>query len=346
MNTPKVAIIVCTYNMAKYLPESLDSIFALRYPNFEVVVVDDGSTDGTEELVKRGYSQRVIYLHQENRGLPAARNAGIAAISDAGYYSIMDADDKVHPLKIWDEVALLERFADVAICFSNSLIFGKDPRENRPLKNGLNLIGLDKLWGRVENPIEKIAKYEAYTAHSTIRATAMHAVGGYDENQKFAEDLDLAIRLTRVGKIGFINKLRYLHRKQGQGMTVYMKDNIVYQMQIFESIRQNSGAYSDEEMKLLRQKEKSLLLNALKDIASARADSKLYDFVVGRFSRDATWEERTQIRLMKFVMLTRTGKAIAKWKDWRRRRLWATAKMPSPEEVLADMSPCFDSVVP
>jgi glycosyltransferase involved in cell wall biosynthesis len=331
--------------MAKYLPESLGSIFRLRYPNFEVVVVNDGSTDGTEELVKREYSQRVIYLHQENRGLPAARNAGIAAISDADYYSIMDADDKVHPLKLWDEVALLERFPDVAICFSNSLIFGKDPRENRLLKNGLNLIGPDKLWGRVENPIEKIAKYEAYTAHSTIRATAIHAIGGYDETIKFAEDVDLVVRLTRVGGIGYINKLRYFHRREGQGMTSYRKDTAIFHTRIFEKVRENPELYSAEEQMLLRRLEKRFLWDAFKDIAAGRGDPALVNLVQREFLKDATWREAVKAGLIRCVMLFRMGKVISDWKAQRRRKVLLATKTISIEEVLNDMTLCFPTIV-
>ena len=69
MNIPKVSVIVCTYNMKKYLGEALDSVLALQYPNFEVVLVDDGSSDGTEAFVQKHYADRLRYVRQKNSGL-------------------------------------------------------------------------------------------------------------------------------------------------------------------------------------------------------------------------------------------------------------------------------------
>lgn len=352
MSVPKVAVIVCTYNMAHYLRESLDSVLKLRYPNLEIIVVDDGSTDGTEELVKENYSGKVIYIRQENRGLFAARNAGITAAGDADYYSIVDADDRVHPLRVWDEVAFLERFANTAICFSNIVTFEKEQEDsevvwdahNRVLWDGNDLIGSDRLWGEIEYPIEKISKYNAFTSLSTLRATAMRAVGNYDDTLKCSGDLDLAIRLTRLGGAGFINKPRYFHRNEGQGMTSYMRDRIVTNMRIFEKVWENASDYSGEELRLLKQKERGFLLGAIKGIAKGRVDPKLRDLVRQEFLKNGTWREKMEMDLIMFTGHLGIVKAISNFRAGYRRKFYD--KSINLEEVLKDMIPCFDCIVP
>mgnify|MGYP001064110202 CR=1 FL=1 len=75
---PKVSVIIPTYNHACYLPEAIESVLDQTYRDFEVIVVDDGSSDNTQEVVTR-FGVQVIYIHQENRGLPASHNTGIRA---------------------------------------------------------------------------------------------------------------------------------------------------------------------------------------------------------------------------------------------------------------------------
>ncbi len=346
MNIPKVAVIVCTYNMVRYLPESLDSVLELRYPNLEIVVVDDGSTDGTQDLIKEKYPHKVTCIRQENRGLFAARNTGIKAVPDADYYSIVDADDRIHPLKVWDEVAFLERHPEVAVCFSNIATFQKSMNEAHLVWDVHDLLGKDQLYGRIENPIEKIAKYLAFTSVSTLRATALHAVGNYDYTLKCSGDFDLAIRLTRVGGIGFINKARYLWRRESQGMTTYIQDRIVVNTRIFEKVWENSSDYSDEELKLLKQQERTFTWQALKGIAADRVDRQLTNFVQRKLLQDATWRDIVKLFLIRCVMHLGIGKATSAWKARRRIKQREPSRSPSIEKILDDMSVCFDSINP
>lgn len=92
---PGVSVIIPCYNGARFLPQAIDSVLAQSHPRVEVIVVDDGSTDETAEVV-RGYSGRVRYLYQDNAGLSAARNAGIRAATH-DFVSFLDADDCFHP---------------------------------------------------------------------------------------------------------------------------------------------------------------------------------------------------------------------------------------------------------
>ena len=75
-DNPSVSVVIATYNRADFLPETIDSVLHQRFQDFELIVVDDGSTDSTREVMER-YAPRVRYIYQENRGPSAARNLGV-----------------------------------------------------------------------------------------------------------------------------------------------------------------------------------------------------------------------------------------------------------------------------
>lgn len=103
---PLISCIVPVYNGEKYLDETLDSIFAQTYRPLEVIVIDDGSTDGTGNLVK-ARTEEVIYVLQDNAGPAAARNVGIATAS-ADYLAFIDADDLWLPDKLTRQMELFD----------------------------------------------------------------------------------------------------------------------------------------------------------------------------------------------------------------------------------------------
>lgn len=347
MDAPKVAVIICTYNMAKYLPEAINSALSLRYPNFEVIVVDDGSEDETRELIKERYSEyseKLTYIYQENKGLFSARNTGIAHAGDAKYYSIIDADDMVHPLKVWDEVAFLEMNPDVPICFSNISVFHENEGDTQIVWRAKDLIGSDKEYGIIHEPIAKIAHFKAFTSVSTIRASAFHAIGGYDSSLKCSGDLDIGIRITRIGKTGFINKPRYLHRRIGEGMTSYMRDRIAVYMRIFDKVRASSSDYTSEELSYLSKMEKAFLMQALWGIALGNVDKLLKKDIEKRLIQNAAVRDYIKIMAIRIITWCHLAKSISNYRnpgDCQKRAVGFTG---SVKDIMDDMSPCFNNI--
>src|SRR5215213_3125487 len=92
--SPLVSVVIPCYNQAHFLGEAIESVLAQSYPNFEIVVVDDGSTDDTSEVA--GSYPKVRLVRQENQGLSGARNAGLAR-SEGEYVVFLDADDRLRP---------------------------------------------------------------------------------------------------------------------------------------------------------------------------------------------------------------------------------------------------------
>ena len=109
----KVSIIITTYNRSALLRLAVESVLAQTYPAIEIIVVDDGSTDDTETIIKQ-YAQRVIYIKQTNQGVSAARNAGFRA-SSGEYINFLDDDDLFVPIKIERQVQMFETHPDIGL---------------------------------------------------------------------------------------------------------------------------------------------------------------------------------------------------------------------------------------
>jgi glycosyltransferase involved in cell wall biosynthesis len=118
---PPVSCIIAVYNGEAYLHEAIDSVLAQTYPNVEIIVVDDGSTDGTGEVMAR-YGDRIRTLHQDNRGVSVARNRGVALATGA-LLSFLDADDQLDACKVARQVAAFAADPQLDYCDCHSAYF-------------------------------------------------------------------------------------------------------------------------------------------------------------------------------------------------------------------------------
>ena len=114
---PRVSVIIPTYNRATLVCKAIDSVLEQTFGDHEILVIDDGSTDGTESAVA-GYGQRVRYFWQDNRGMSAARNRGID-LARGEYLALLDSDDLWMPFKLELMVSVLDRFPEAGFAFSN-----------------------------------------------------------------------------------------------------------------------------------------------------------------------------------------------------------------------------------
>ena len=95
---PKVSVIIPTYQRSHLVGQAIESVLAQTYCDYEIIVVNDGSTDNTGEILAQ-YGDRIVAIHQENRGLPAARHAGIR-VAQGQYIAFLDDDDLWEPQKL------------------------------------------------------------------------------------------------------------------------------------------------------------------------------------------------------------------------------------------------------
>src|SRR5262245_27326295 len=103
---PRVSVIIPTFNRADLIGETVESVLSQTFDDFEIIIVDDGSTDSTKEVIRR-FDGPINYLYQENRGLSCARNRGFDA-SSGDYVCFLDSDDVWNPRMLERQVSLLD----------------------------------------------------------------------------------------------------------------------------------------------------------------------------------------------------------------------------------------------
>src|SRR4030043_1054439 len=125
---PKVSVIITTYNLAHYICETIDSVLAQTYTDYEILVIDDGSTDNTQEVLSK-YNGKIRYFYKENEGECATLNKGIE-LSRGKYIAFIDADDLWFPDKLRLQVNFLEQNPDYGAVYSDTYLF--DNKGNLP----------------------------------------------------------------------------------------------------------------------------------------------------------------------------------------------------------------------
>lgn len=191
-----ISIIVPTYNTFKYLPFSIASALASEYDNYEIIVVDDGSTDNTQELVASYLNEkRIKYIYQDNKGLASARNTGIQN-AKGEFLVFLDADDLLQPKKLDVQSHFLYQHPEIDIVYSNSQWFIEDnPNDTHPVTFPIY----------EGNVIDKLVYGNFIHVNSVMaRKAKVLEVGCFDEKLKELEDWDLWLRMTLAGsKFGF-----------------------------------------------------------------------------------------------------------------------------------------------
>jgi len=209
---PLVSIIIPSYNASAYVIEAIDSALAQTYKDVEVIVVDDGSTDNTKQLLAPYVrNSKIRYIYQANKGLSGARNTGIKA-ARGEYIALLDADDLFLPGKIEKQVAHLEACpsCDVSYC---DLYHFNDGEPDILLKlNYSYYSGKDVL----PNLLRK-----SFIAPVTVvfRKSVFDRFGLFDEAMRqFAEDLEFWLRLVHGGaQICFLPEILAKLRLRGEG---------------------------------------------------------------------------------------------------------------------------------
>lgn len=201
---PLVTAIIATYNRAHVVCESIESILHQSYPNIELIVIDDGSTDQTQEILS-AYGDRIRVVYQKNSGPAAAWNKGIKE-SKGEIIAFLGSDDIWLPTFVERHVSVLRQAGrDVPCSLANSLLsfangFGTTSFQNTNLRPAFG----EGIW---LNPAEVfLTRFVLFGQSVAIRRSALDEVGWFDESLWYLEDLDLAVKLG-VGKSwGFIRE--------------------------------------------------------------------------------------------------------------------------------------------
>ena len=188
---PLVSAIIPAYNDGKYLINSVESVLAQKYEPLECIVVDDGSTDDTAELVKRW--ENIVHfqcLRIENRGLSFARNVGIRACR-GDLVAFLDADDWWHPEKTSVQVEFMLLNPGIGFCWCDVILVNESYKERRIVKGGMpENIDLAK-----HVLINGLSRAQAPSTWM-VRYSLLRDCGGFDESIRHGEDRELFFRLA------------------------------------------------------------------------------------------------------------------------------------------------------
>ena len=220
-SVPKVSVVIPAYNYAAFLPKAIDSVLSQQFTDYEIIVVDDGSTDSTAQVVAQ-YGARVRYIHQKNAGLPAARNTGIKA-ARGEFVGFLDADDQWLPTFLKQAVETFARLSpDFAIVAFRPIYVDQ---------NG-NQLGLKRIVAERDEEItcaDIIFKTRFPPSAVVARRAALDACGGFNPVLRSSEDRDMWIRMATRYRVFLHHERLMLFRRHSGSMSKHadrMKENI------------------------------------------------------------------------------------------------------------------------
>ena len=204
-----VSVIIPTYNYGRFIGEAIESVLAQSLLPAEVVVVDDGSADETESVVSLFTARGVRYIRQENAGVCAARNRGVAE-STGELIAFLDADDTYEPTKLERQVAKFMEDPAVGLVHCGMREFDSETGETKRLH----------LDGGEEGVAENLLLWDGPVVvgpGGTIMVSrkAFEDVGGFDPQMKVGEDWDFCYRVARKYKVGFVAEPLVNYRNHG-----------------------------------------------------------------------------------------------------------------------------------
>lgn len=233
----KISVVIPCYNQGEYLDEAVCSVLDQTYQNFEIIIVNDGSTDDRTRQILEGYQKpKTRIIHTDNQGLATARNIGIDEASGE-YIFPLDADDKIEPELFEKSMAAFERDADIGIVYCEARYFG----------------ALDGQWILPEYSKEEILKNNVIFASAVFRKVHWQAVGGYNINMVYGfEDWDFWLALTELGlKVYKIPEVLFHYRIKAQSMVKGIDDEKQFFMRLHTAINHRQLYKNAAELHLL-----------------------------------------------------------------------------------------------
>lgn len=271
---PRVSVVIPSYNCAAYLPEAVQSVLGQTFRDFEILVVDDGSTDETPELAA-AFGRAVRYIRQANRGLSAARNTGIDR-STGQYISVLDADDLVEPDYLELMLAALDAAPDAAAVYCGYRTV--DPA-NRPLfqvkrppalpPERLHAALLD---GNFIAPPCILVRRDAYAQ-----------AGPFDERLTACEDWDMWLRIAALAPVLPLDRLLVRYRVRPGSMSGDPERMLRNRLRVLDKHARPAGADGPSQS---RTAYGHAYLAAAVDLLQARQAERALDCLL----QAATWQ--------------------------------------------------------
>lgn len=278
---PTVSVVIPTYNNERYIVEALESVLSQTYDDYEVVVVDDGSTDATRRLLEP-YLDRIRYHHQENRGLAVARNVGLD-LAEGKYVTYLDGDDVMLSGNLEIKAAVMESRPDLGGVFSDFCVFSDagilHERGEKPTFQFFRKTGKDipEIFTSAEKmALDGIGSATLYSGRmfdwlfqgnvilpSTMvfrKDTALR-VGKFLPHLRTQQDYEYWLRFSKLAPLGYIDDVYVKYRRHAKQLTD----------------RSNIARVIETSMRIIESYEEEFRANGKEDVFRNRKTEKLLD---------------------------------------------------------------------
>jgi len=216
MKNPKVSIIIPAYNHEKYVGEAIQSVLTQTFEDFELIIINDGSTDNTEAEILKFKDDRIQYYFQPNRGLSATLNRGVG-LARGEFFNFLPSDDMFLPEKLAVQLKAFEESADIGVVFSYHLVVdgeGKEVKDD-PIVDWFTV----PFKTREEIFPALFERNFLSVPTALIKMECFKKVGLFDESLKIAQDYDLWMRILRYYDLRLIKRILLKLRWHGANLT-------------------------------------------------------------------------------------------------------------------------------
>lgn len=246
-----ISIIIPTFNSKQYISQAIQSILNQSYKNYEIIVVDDGSTDGTYEELKK-YKNNIKYYYKKNGGVASARNFGMLK-SQGDYICFLDADDLYKKCKLEVQVKFLEDNPNIDIVYNDVEVVDEN-------LNYINTLKSEGIYPKKEDFLSMMFLRQVIPGPASIMLRRKCIENGifYNEIYKNAEDYDFTLKLAQSFNYGYIPESLYVYRRHNCNLTNNHRAQLSNEVQIvkklgIEYIKSiiESSSFSEEDKKLI-----------------------------------------------------------------------------------------------
>ena len=228
--SPTISVIVPTFNRAALLRETVESILAQTFQDFELIIVDNMSTDGTEGYVSHIADNRIHYLRNNNNGVIAVnRNLGIKA-ARGEYVALCDDDDLWLPIKLEKQLAVMQADPEIILCYSNALLL----LGNEPLK------GLLVKRRHTGQHFKRLLRGNLIPNSSVlVRKSVIDDLGGFDEDPllKGAEDYETWLRAAFRGRFCYLDEGLIQYRIHPENVSTTLRNQAEKNLRVLRKIK-------------------------------------------------------------------------------------------------------------
>lgn len=239
---PTISVIIHTYNNEKFIGETIESVLSQTYKDYEIIIVDDGSTDNTRAALLP-YMDKIRYHYKENGGIASAKNAGIK-LSKAKFIAFFDHDDLWVPDKLKMQMEYFKKNPQAGLVYSKYITFKNGKKLRTRPKKGYSGWIFAKL----------LSKSIIQTSTVMVKKECLDAIGPFDESFALADEYDLFLRIARKFQCGFIDKELTKYRVHDSNASrndfLFDKENL----RVYKRVYDNYTDLGRREEKILKKR--------------------------------------------------------------------------------------------